>query len=259
MIVIGPGATGGAIAAELHLHGVPVVVVARGAELDALRTKGLIYHITSGSTSVPLEVVGGPDELELVESDVLVVTTKTQDVEPVLREWAWAPVRTADGSTSSVGQSIPLITVQNGLNTERVALRWFRTVIAGTIFCPGGKEKVGEIINYGPTLRLLLWLGHYSSGARDQELETIAGTLGRAPTLGIQPVDEILPIKAWKLATTPETGSSRYSPPAPCATNSKRGHGPRPRSCSGPKESNHAIHSAVDCLRGRTTCSKAAL
>ncbi|WLP88449.1 2-dehydropantoate 2-reductase N-terminal domain-containing protein [Gordonia sp. NB41Y] len=206
VIVIGPGATGGAIAAELHLHGVPVVVVARGAELDALRTKGLIYHITSGSTSVPLEVVGGPDELELVESDVLVVTTKTQDVEPVLREWAWAPVRTADGSTSSVGQSIPLITVQNGLNTERVALRWFRTVIAGTIFCPGGKEKVGEIINYGPTLRLLLWLGHYSSGARDQELETIAGTLGRAPTLGIQPVDEILPIKAWKLAYNTRNG-----------------------------------------------------
>ncbi|MFO6451407.1 MULTISPECIES: ketopantoate reductase family protein [unclassified Aeromicrobium] len=200
IIVIGPGATGGTIAAELHLHGARVVAVARGAELESLRSRGLIYHTSDGTRTVPLDVVGGPAELTLTDRDVLLLATKSQDAEAALRDWAWAPVQRADGSRGRAGTDLPLVTVQNGLNTDRSALRWFSHIVAGSIYCPGGKEKVGEIENYGGEKRVLLWLGHYLTRGIDDELRELVDALSVAPTLGFQAVEDITAIKASKLS-----------------------------------------------------------
>ncbi|MDV6271434.1 ketopantoate reductase family protein [Rhodococcus globerulus] len=200
IIVIGPGATGGAIAAELNVHGADVVVVARGAELEAIRERGLIYHTPDGTRTVNLNTIGGPEEINLTDRDVLVLTTKSQDAEQALRTWAWRPVTTSNGDTRLAGEVIPLVTVQNGLNTDRAALRWFKTVIAGTIYCPGGKERVGEIANYGADKRLLLWVGNYPTGEIDDRLREIVAAFRVAPTLGVQAIDSIVGVKAWKLS-----------------------------------------------------------
>ncbi|MGC0366617.1 2-dehydropantoate 2-reductase [Rhodococcus sp. 27YEA15] len=200
IVVIGPGATGGAIAAELHLHGAEVVVVARGAELAAIRERGLIYHTPQGTSTVRLNTIGGPEEIELTDRDVLVLTTKSQDAEQALRTWAWRPVTMTSGDTGRVGDVLPLVTVQNGLNTDRAALRWFKSVIAGTIYCPGGKETVGEIANYGADKRLLLWVGNYPNGHIDDRLREVVAAFRVAPTLGVQAIDDIVGVKAWKLS-----------------------------------------------------------
>jgi len=198
-IVIGPGATGGAIAVELARHGSDVLLVARGAEYDAISAHGLIFHTPEGSEAVQIPVANGPEQVTLTPDDVFIIATKVQDVEPALRAWAWQPVAAADGTVTRAARTIPLVTVQNGFNAERVALRWFSTVYAGTILCSGGKTTVGEISNYGRSKSALLWLGRYPSGT-DAEVEAIAAELNATGRIGVQVVDEIQGFKAYKLA-----------------------------------------------------------
>jgi len=198
-IVIGPGATGGTLAAELTRQGSDVLLVARGAEFDAISAAGLVYHTPDGTEVLPIPVVDGPESVELTPDDVLIITAKVQDVEPALRQWAWQPVVAADGEVTTAARTIPLVTVQNGLNAERVALRWFSTVYAGTIGCPGGKTTVGEVTNYGTTVRALLWLGTYPQGG-DAVLDSIAAELRAGGRIAVDVVQDIRTVKAWKLS-----------------------------------------------------------
>lgn len=69
-VVIGAGAVGATLAAELHLAGIPTVLVARGEHLAVLRGAGLRYLRPDGEQTVDVPVVGGPDELGLEPGDV---------------------------------------------------------------------------------------------------------------------------------------------------------------------------------------------
>src|SRR4051794_3541766 len=113
-VVIGAGAVGATVAAQLHLAGKPVTLIARGDNLDALRTKGLRYVRPQETQLIDLSVAGGPDEIELRPDDVLVVATKSQDTEEVLRTWAWRPV-----GASTAAAELPVVLLQNGLENDR--------------------------------------------------------------------------------------------------------------------------------------------
>ena len=91
-IIIGAGAVGGTIGGCLAQAGNDVVLVARGAHLDALRSEGLVLATPLGTRTLDVPAVGGPAELSLTRQDVLIVAVKSQDTEQVLREWAWQPV-----------------------------------------------------------------------------------------------------------------------------------------------------------------------
>ena len=81
-IVIGAGAIGGTIGGRLAASGHEVVLVARGAHLDALRARGLRLATPHGTSTLDIPAVAGPGELGLREDDVLLLATKTQDAEP---------------------------------------------------------------------------------------------------------------------------------------------------------------------------------
>jgi 2-dehydropantoate 2-reductase len=78
-VIIGAGAVGGTVggylakAAEAAKNGTEVVLVARGAHLEALRTTGLRLATPSGLHTYRLPAVGGPEELDLRTGDVLVL------------------------------------------------------------------------------------------------------------------------------------------------------------------------------------------
>ena len=91
-IIIGAGAVGGTIGGCLFQGGHEVVLVARGAHLDALRRDGLRLATPFGTEVLPIPAVSGPGEIELRHDDVLILTAKTQDAEALLAEWAWQPV-----------------------------------------------------------------------------------------------------------------------------------------------------------------------
>jgi ketopantoate reductase len=148
-IIIGAGAVGVTLAAELRRAGRDVLLVARGGQLAALRSGTLRYARPDATRTLGLPVAAGPDEVALAEGDVLILTTKTQDADAVLADWAWRPARSGDGSERAAAAVIPVITVQNGLDAERAALRRFATVLGGVLWVAAGYVADGEVAATG--------------------------------------------------------------------------------------------------------------
>ncbi|MFJ5986176.1 rhodanese-like domain-containing protein [Lentzea sp. NPDC092896] len=191
-VIIGGGAVGATAAAELHEAGRQVILVARGSHLDALRTGGLRYVRPGGVSEIRLAVVGGPDEVELQQDDVLVVATKSQDTEEVVRAWAWRPV-----GTSTAAAALPIVLLQNGLENERIALRRFATVFGAVVWIPASHLSPGEVVSPAEPAAGAFWLGAYPSGTHPR-LAEIAEDLADA-RFHTEIVDDIQRWKAAKL------------------------------------------------------------
>ncbi len=196
-VVIGAGAVGATLAAELHNAGIPTVLVARGAQLAALRRSGLRYLRPDGAHVVDVPVAGGPDEIELRTEDVLVLATKAQDAESAVADWAWQPVKDAAGRTAAAAEVLPILVLQNGLDSERVALRRFATVYGAVIWSPTVYLTPGEVQSPADPAVGVLWVGRYPAG-RDAHIEEIAEHLRAARHL-VEIVDDIPRWKAGKL------------------------------------------------------------
>ena len=159
-IVIGAGAVGGTIGGRLFESGHEVVLVARGPHLDALRAHGLRLATPDGTSTLRIPAIGRPGELELRDGDVLVLAVKTQDAEAVLAEWAWQPVR---GGTVAA-ESLPVVCAQNGVASERFALRRFRQVYGMCVWLPATHLEPGTVEAEGVPLAGLLHIGRYPAG-----------------------------------------------------------------------------------------------
>lgn len=160
-VIIGAGAVGGALAAELVPAGHDVVLVARGEHGRAIAENGLRVRRPNGVDVVRVAVAAGPDEVRLRSGDVLVLATKTQDAEAALTQWAWQPVD--DGSGLAV--DLPIITYQNGLATESQALRRFSRVYGATIAIAASYLTPGEIVSPSPRPAVgIVWLGRFPTG-----------------------------------------------------------------------------------------------
>lgn len=195
-VVIGAGAAGGTLAAQLHGAGIDHVLIARGESLAVLRERGLTFRRPGGTRQVPVTVAGGPDEVELTSDDVLVLTTKAQHAEAALQQWAWRPV---DGGATTAAEALPLLTLQNGLDTERAALRRFELVYGLSIWVPGHHVRPGDVTNGSPDRIATAWIGRYPTGATDDaRLAGIVEDLGRLEIV-TQVVDDITRWKAAKL------------------------------------------------------------
>ncbi|MGV9251410.1 ketopantoate reductase family protein [Streptomyces sp. NPDC003697] len=174
-IVIGAGAVGGSIGARLFENGHDVVLVARGAHLEALREGGLRFTTPEGTRRVPVPVASGPEEVALRPGDVLVLAVKTQHSAAALSAWAGRPV----GDGTSAGESLAVVCAQNGVESERLALRHFRAVYGMCVVLPAAFVRPGEVTAaYGPCTGALV-LGRYPSGD-DARARHIAADLERS-------------------------------------------------------------------------------
>ena len=215
-IIIGAGAVGGTIGGCLFQGGHDVVLVARGAHLGALRARGLRLATPSGTYQLDIPVVGGPAELRLQSDDVLILATKTQDAAALLAEWAWQPVpgapasagsaaadSTSPGSASAGSASagagavaagvLPVVCAQNGVASERFALRRFRHVYGMCVWLPATHLEPGTVEAQGTPLAGLLYLGRYPVGT-DSTIERIAGDLAKSRFLAPVSTD----VMRWK-------------------------------------------------------------
>ena len=179
-VIIGAGAVGATLAAELRSAGLPVLVVARGANLDALRANGLRYIRPDGERRIELDVAAGPDEVDLAVDDVLVLATKSQDTEEVTRAWAHA-------------SHLPIVVLQNGLENERVALRRFEQVYGAVVWVPSSHVRPGEVVSPGEPAAGAFQLGRYPSGV-DDRINAIAEDFAKAGLI----TDVVPDIQRWK-------------------------------------------------------------
>ncbi|MEU6574256.1 2-dehydropantoate 2-reductase N-terminal domain-containing protein [Streptomyces sp. NPDC046805] len=163
-IIIGAGAVGGTVGGRLAQAGREVVLVARGKQRAALSEGGLRLRVPEGELTYRLPVVDGPGPLgELRPDDVLVLAVKTQDSVAALEAWSSAPV--AGGGTAA--ERLPLVCAQNGVESQRLALRRFRHVYGVCVWLPSAFVEPGVVSAAGAPLTGILHLGGHPHGTDD--------------------------------------------------------------------------------------------
>lgn len=191
-IIIGAGAIGATIGGRLAESGGEAVLVARGPHAQALRADGLRLTTADGERVHRLPVVTGPAELgELRPDDVLLLTVKTQDALAALDAWADAEV--AGGGTAA--QRLPVLCAQNGVESERLALRRFARVYGVCVWLPATFLEPGVVSALCAPLTGILHIGKAAGGA-DARAGRIAADLEKAG-FGAPVVEDVM---RWKYA-----------------------------------------------------------
>ncbi|WP_369212465.1 ketopantoate reductase family protein [Streptomyces flavofungini] len=178
-IIIGAGAVGGTVGCRLAEAGHDVVLVARGAHKAAVEEHGLRLRTPVGTRVHRIPVVGNPAELGgLNQDDVLFLAVKTQDAEAALDAWGALPV--AGGGT--VAEVLPLVCAQNGVESERIALRRFDRVYGMCVWLPATHVEPGTVAAEGVPHTGMLHLGRYPGGT-DETAGRIAADLEKSNLL----------------------------------------------------------------------------
>lgn len=185
-IVYGAGAIGGVLGARLAAAGKDVVLIARGAHLEAVRRDGLVVDAPSGRSTLRIPAAAHPAEIEWRQGDVALLAMKSMDTEAALRELAAvAPPET------------PIVCVQNGVANERAALRMFANVYGVCVMFPAAHLEPGVVQAQSEPITGLLDLGRYPDGV-DETAEAIAAAF-RDATFESVPRPDIMRWKYTKL------------------------------------------------------------
>ncbi|GAA5052136.1 ketopantoate reductase family protein [Nocardia callitridis] len=214
-VIVGAGAVGAALAVQLRERGHEILLVARGETLEHLARKPLSYHTHAGHQDVSLPVVGPDDDFGLRVGDLLVLAVKTQDLPATLPSLAWREVR--DGRGAAVGvaaDTLPLITVQNGLDAEGSAARWFDSVIGAVMMLTAQYSRVGEVrVGGHPHIGGVI-AGH-SVGARATTEPVVRAFVDDVRDAGFvaAAVDDIAACKAGKLLHNVRNGVEVFAGP----------------------------------------------
>ncbi|MFC4174899.1 ketopantoate reductase family protein [Microvirga sp. GCM10011540] len=154
IIVYGVGAIGGTVAAALALSGQQVIGIARGAQLEAIRTDGLLLRSPDRTARAHFPCVSDPAEIDFRADDAILLTMKTQDTLAALERLRAAGV---------VEQ--PIFCVQNGVTNERLALRRFPEVHGVTVMMPATISAPGEVSAFSTPRHGIFDIGRYPGGS----------------------------------------------------------------------------------------------
>lgn len=173
-VIVGAGAIGGVVAARLAQHSSnPPLLIARGDHGDAILAAGLRIRSPEDDTSIRLSLASSPAGVHLQVDDVLVFATKTQSVEQALREWADQPVHDGTDVVGVAGAILPAFTALNGVESERIALRYFARVFAVCVWLPGVHLTPGEVVvRIAPSSGTFI-VGRYAATATDADRELL--------------------------------------------------------------------------------------
>jgi 2-dehydropantoate 2-reductase len=185
-VVYGAGAIGGTIAARLQLAGHDVTVVARGPHGAALAATGLEYRDPSATRRLPLHVVSHPGQLRWGPDDTVILAMKTQDTWAALFDLA-----------SAAGPSTPIVCAQNGIENERLCLRFFENVYGLYVLVPAAHLEAGVVEAYASPEPGVLDVGRYPNGV-DDFARALARDLSGAG-FSSRPVADIMRWKGAKL------------------------------------------------------------
>ena len=145
-VIIGAGAIGGTVGAILTRAGTPTVLVARGRHAEILAAEGITLRTPDGTFPTVVTSASQPGQLRLTQRDVLIFTTKTQQLDAALQEWVDQPVHGAHGVIGTAGEQLPAMTALNGVAAEEKALRYFRRVFGVCVWLPAVHLEPGEVI-----------------------------------------------------------------------------------------------------------------
>ena len=155
-VIYGAGAVGGVIGGRLFQAGHDVVLIARGAHLDAIRRDGLRFESPSGDETLAIAAAGQPSEVDFRDGDVVILAMKAQDTSDAL-----------DALRASAGDAIPVFCAQNGVANERMALRRFANVYGVMVMLPATHLEPGVVQANASNKTGILEIGRYPEGVDD--------------------------------------------------------------------------------------------
>jgi len=185
-VIYGAGAIGSGIGGHLFRTGHDVVLVARPAHVERIRTEGLrlvtpqeTYQLRVPAVASAAEVgfrdgnggaTGKGANGEEASKDVVLLCVKAQDTDRSLAE-----IRAAGGDP----QTLPIFACQNSITNEPAALRYFRRVYGGLVVVTGVFLEPGVVHNPVRGNAGVLEVGCYPSGV-DALSEEVAAALTKA-------------------------------------------------------------------------------
>lgn len=167
-IIYGAGAIGGTIGARLHLDGQNVLLIARGAHLEAIQRDGLRYRNPDTDQRLKIPAVGHPGDIEFTSDDVVILAMKSQHTRDALLDLA-----------AAAPPDTPVVCCQNGVANENLAARMFRHVYAMVVWLPATHLTPGDVVHHATQIGGFLDAGCYYHGT-DPTIETVCGDLTSA-------------------------------------------------------------------------------
>ena len=186
IVVYGIGAIGGCVAGALARSGQEVVGIARGAQLDAIRARGLSLIGVEERFEARFPCVAHPGELTVRPDDVILLCMKSQHTAGAL-----ADLRAA-GVTDQ-----PIFCCQNGVANEAMAARLFPNVHGVTVLMPNVFLTPGVIGMRGHPRFGVFELGRYPHG-HDADDTRLAEALTQANVAAFV-MDDVMAGKYGKL------------------------------------------------------------
>jgi 2-dehydropantoate 2-reductase len=174
------------VAAKLGLAGLDVTLVARGANYERIRTAGARLRTPTQDVMVEVPVVAAVDQLRPGPDVVVLLAVQSQDTFGLAQELA-----------DTLGADCPLACLQNGVDNERTAARFFDNVYATSVMSPNAHPRPGEFEAYGAPVVGVLEHGRYCGGS-DAQLAQLAADLGTAG-FESQVVADVMAVKYGKL------------------------------------------------------------
>ncbi len=168
-IIYGAGAVGGVVGARLAQQGFDVVLIARGDHLSAIRRDGLTLESPQGSVTLAIPAIERPSDIAIRPTDDLVVlATKTQDSAAAL-----------DALRDAGGPEVPVLCLQNGVESARIALRRFHVVYGAMTLLPSAHLGPGVVQAFSTPVPGIIDVGRYPTGS-DAMASRVSGDLRRA-------------------------------------------------------------------------------
>lgn len=149
VVVVGPGALGTLFAVRLAQAGHQITMACRTSKTaKAVAKQGLILEDDRGTHTVDVVCVHKPKQLE-APADAIVVATKCHDARDAVETW------------SPSDPAVPVICLQNGLESERTATVAGPGFVPATVGFPASWEGPGRSIETGHGA---IHLGRWPSG-----------------------------------------------------------------------------------------------
>jgi 2-dehydropantoate 2-reductase len=185
-VVVGAGAVGCVVGGRLAEAGHAVVLVGREDQYAAIRECGLRIESPGRVSTIEIPIVEHPAQIGWHDDDIVLLAVKSQHTAQAVEDlYAVAP------------ESAALVCLQNGVENERTALRWFEHVYGVCVMCPASYLTPGVVQAWASPVTGILDIGRYPSGTGKHE-RSIA-TVFETATFMSEPRTDIMRWKYTKL------------------------------------------------------------
>jgi 2-dehydropantoate 2-reductase len=184
IVIYGAGGIGCTIGGHLTLAGYEVLLIGRPGHIDQINRNGLRFINPNGTFVLKIAGYTSPGCIAFQPSDLVFLTTKSQDTETAMQD------------LNKAADDVPVFSFQNGVRNEETIGRYFPRVYGAMIRIGAEYVKDGEVIVRRDPPGWVI-ASRYPQG-KDELLESVAAALRRAGFLAMV-VENALPYKWGKL------------------------------------------------------------